>query len=114
MQLQQALLGVVENALDAMPEGGTLTVRTERSETAAGPGVRVTIQDTGEGMPPDRLARVFDAFFTTKARGTGLGLAITRRIVVAHHGTVDVSSAPAHGTIFTIVLPARGVATEVA
>ena len=114
VQLQQALLGVVENALDAMPEGGTLTVRTERSETAAGPGVRVTIQDTGEGMPPDRLARVFDAFFTTKARGTGLGLAITRRIVVAHHGTVDVSSAPAHGTIFTIVLPARGVATEVA
>lgn len=112
VQLQQALLAVLENALDALPRGGTVAVRSERRESPTGPGVRVTIRDTGEGIPPDRLARIFDPFYTTKTRGTGLGLAITRRVIEAHGGTVAVASGPGPGTTFTIALPAAPPSRE--
>ncbi len=106
VQLQQALLAVLENAVDVLPKGGTVGVRSERWESPTGPGVRLTIRDTGEGIPADRLARIFDPFYTTKTRGTGLGLAIARRVIEAHGGSVKVASGPGTGTTFTITLPA--------
>ncbi len=89
-----------------MGGGGTLTVATD-PDPASGPPcrIRVTIQDTGVGIPADRLGRLFEPFFTTKEGGTGLGLAITRRIIEQHHGTISVQSEPQKGSAFTILLP---------
>jgi two-component system, NtrC family, sensor histidine kinase HydH len=114
-ELQQAFVNLLLNALDAMGSNGTLTVATERlsPEAAAAslptaqprPYLRVTIQDTGVGIPAESLARLFDPFFTTKPTGTGLGLSITRRIIQAHRGAITVESQPGQGTTFRILLP---------
>jgi signal transduction histidine kinase len=112
VQLQQALLGVLENALDALPAGGTLGVRTEWVLLHDSPAVRVTIRDDGEGIPADRLARIFEAFYTTKSRGTGLGLAITRKVVEGHGGRVDIESHPGAGTTVSITLPVQDSTNE--
>jgi signal transduction histidine kinase len=103
-ELELAILNLVNNALDAMPAGGTLTIRA----TAAGRGVRIEIVDTGTGIAPELLPRVFDPWVTTKAagRGTGLGLSITKDVVTRHGGTIDASSQPGR-TTFTIELPAQ-------
>jgi signal transduction histidine kinase len=97
-QMQQALLNVLLNAIQAMPDGGTLTVRV----AVVAQSVRITISDTGAGIAPENLAKIFSPFFTTKHRGTGLGLAITRTIVEKHHGTITVESEPGRGTTFTL------------
>ena len=118
-QLEQAFLNIVINAWHAMPDGGTLTLRTrlapsgDRSRRAGRslpPRVEVSIADTGIGIPPEYLARIFDPFFSTKGvgKGTGLGLAISRRIVEDHHGSIEVASEVGRGTTFTIWLPERG------
>jgi len=118
-QLEQAFLNIVVNAWHAMPEGGTLSLRTRlvpggdrlrRGGRAAAAGVEVVIADTGVGIPPEHLPRIFDPFFSTKGvgKGTGLGLAITRRIVEDHHGTIEVSSEVQRGTSFRIWLPTEG------
>ena len=112
VQLQQALLGVLENSVDALATGGTIAVETELLEVEAPRAVRITIRDTGQGIPADHLGRVFDLFFTTKSRGTGLGLAITRTVVERHGGRVEVESQPGAGTTVRIVLPAEAPATE--
>lgn len=96
-QVQQALLNVLLNAIQAMPEGGTLTVRA----TSAGSMVRIAISDSGSGIPRENLRKIFSPFFTTKHRGTGLGLAITRSIIEKHHGRVSVESEVGRGTTFT-------------
>jgi signal transduction histidine kinase len=102
-QLQQAFLNLFFNAIEAMNPGGTLTVRTE---TVAKPqSIRVSIADTGVGIPAQNLGRVFDAFFTTKQQGTGLGLPITRRIVEEHRGTITVESEANKGSTFYVTLP---------
>lgn len=102
-QLQQALLNLCLNAVEAMPNGGTLTVCTrfvaEQSE------VWLRIRDTGEGIDPGQLTNIFDPFFTTKASGTGLGLAITHDIVQQHGGRIEVESRVGEGTTFTLCLP---------
>ncbi|HEX8128372.1 MAG TPA: response regulator [Pyrinomonadaceae bacterium] len=102
-QLQQAVIILAENAIDAMPQGGTLLLRA-RNE---GAGVRIEVCDTGVGIPQENLARIFDPFFTTKevGRGTGLGLAVCYGIVTEHGGRVAVDSVVGRGTTFTLTLP---------
>ncbi len=99
--LKQVLLNLILNGLQAMPEGGTLTI-----ETAARDGkMRLSVSDTGVGIEPENLARIFEPYFTTKTDGSGLGLAIARRIVEGHGGTIDVTSRAGSGSRFEIVLP---------
>jgi GAF domain-containing protein len=103
-ELRRVLMNLIVNALDAMPDGGTLEIVTEDVADA----VRIVVTDSGIGMLPDVQARVFDPFFTTKAfgMGTGLGLSICHQIVVRHGGTISVVSEPEFGTTFSILLPA--------
>ncbi|MDT4897489.1 MAG: hypothetical protein QOH25_2566 [Acidobacteriota bacterium] len=103
-QLQQAVIALATNAIDAMPEGGRLTLRGRNENDH----VLVEICDTGVGIAPENLTKIFDPFFTTKeiGRGTGLGLAVCYGIVTEHGGRLDVQSAIGSGTTFTISLPA--------
>ena len=106
-QLQQAFLNILLNGVQAMPDGGTLTVRTDSARLATGDLiVRIKIRDTGVGIARQHLAKIFSPFFTTKHRGTGLGLSITRTIIEKHHGTIAVDSEPGKGTTFTLELAA--------
>jgi len=102
-QLQQAVIILAENAIDAMPGGGTLLLRAQND----GVSVRVEVCDTGVGIPQENLARIFDPFFTTKevGQGTGLGLAVCYGIVTEHGGRVVVDSVVGRGTIFALTLP---------
>jgi len=102
-QLQQAVVALATNAIDAMPDGGTLTLRASRS----GSRVLVQVIDTGIGIPPENMTKIFDPFFTTKdvGRGTGLGLAVCYGILSDHGGRLDVRSSVGIGTTFTITLP---------
>jgi PAS domain S-box-containing protein len=104
---EQVIVNLISNALQAMPQGGSLTFTLGPLATTQGPMVELKIADTGPGIPPDVLARIFDPFFTTKKEGTGLGLAIARRILTAHKGVIDVESFPDAGTVFTIRVPAQ-------
>lgn len=100
-QFGQVLSNLFINAIQAMPEGGTLTITTSFDPK----GIQVSVRDTGNGIPKSKLDRVFDPFYTTKTRGTGLGLPICRRVVEAHHGTINVSSRSGQGAEFVIQLP---------
>lgn len=101
-QIRQALLNLVRNAREAMPTGGTLRVEV----AAALPGqVRLSIADTGPGIAPEHLGKIFDPFFSTKEKGTGLGLALVQQIAAEHGGRVEVMSPPGGGTVFVIALP---------
>ncbi len=100
-QLRQVFLILILNAIDAMPDGGTLTVRTIAGSTVA----VVEVQDTGVGIPDNIRAHLFDAFFTTKPTGTGLGLSISAHIVTQHGGQINVESGAGQGSIFRIALP---------
>ena len=107
-KLKQVVLNLLKNALEATPPEGTVTVRTE-GHPAERQGktdqVKLTISDTGCGIPPQHQDRIFDLFFTTKPRGTGLGLPICRRIVEDHGGRISVESRPGEGTAFIVQLP---------
>jgi two-component system sensor histidine kinase HydH len=98
---RQALLNLLINARQAMPDGGEILLRTR----AEGHCVVLEVTDTGVGMTENVQARVFDAFFTTRPGGSGLGLATTRRLVEAHGGTIHVRSEPGKGSQFTLRLP---------
>jgi signal transduction histidine kinase len=100
-QLRQALLNLLRNAREAMPEGGVIDV----SVRAEGMSVVIRVEDRGAGIPEEIRTRVFDPFFSTKGQGTGLGLAITRQIVEAHGGELVCEPRPGGGTIFKIALP---------
>jgi two-component system, NtrC family, sensor kinase len=119
-QLQQVFLNLIANAVDAMPAGGELHVKTAidcandsglgRLSADHGRCVAVAIRDTGQGIPEEYLARIFDPFFTTKeaGQGTGIGLAVCAQIVQAHGGSIAVQSQPGEGSTFTIRLPIHG------
>ncbi|MDT8440323.1 MAG: ATP-binding protein [Desulfuromonadales bacterium] len=100
-RLKQALLNLLTNALDAMPAGGVLTVAAAREADR----VRITVADSGEGIPADRLPLIFEPFYTTKGEGTGLGLSITHTIIASHGGRIEVDSRVGAGTRFDILLP---------
>lgn len=113
-QLDQVFLNLFLNAAQAMPAGGNLSVRVrfvsgnqaDPSGDARCPGVLIEIEDTGAGIPPDILPRIFESFFTTRAGGTGLGLSVSKGIIAAHNGTIHAASTVAVGTTLTIFLPA--------
>jgi signal transduction histidine kinase len=109
-QLELALLNLVSNALDAMPHGGTLTLAARNVDGR----VRIDVRDTGTGIDPDVLPRLFEPWVTTKpaGRGTGLGLSITRDLITSLGGIIALSTSSGHGTTFTIELPAAGSETD--
>ena len=104
-QIQQVILNLAVNAIQAMPAGGTLRVLTEYADE----GIRLIVEDTGIGMEPETLRQVFNPFFTTKdvGQGTGLGLAVVHVIITAHGGTIHVDSSPGSGTRFEVLLPSK-------
>lgn len=101
-QLKQVLKNIIINALQAMPDGGNLTVETG---SAAGGWVYFSVSDTGIGIPPDKIDRIFQPFVTTKTKGTGLGLSVVQKIVDNHGGRVEVVSEPGKGSTFKVILP---------
>jgi len=121
-QLQQVLLNLCINARDAMPSGGTITVRAEQAtitdppwdrefQTEPGPYVVLSVTDTGCGMSSAVRSRIFEPFFTTKevGKGTGLGLAMVYGVIQQHHGAIQVDSDPGQGTTFRLYLPSGSV-----
>ena len=101
--MKQALLNVVLNALQAMPAGGVLRFG---GRIMGGDRVVISVSDTGAGIPPEDLPRIFDLYFTTKEGGSGIGLSMVYRAIHLHEGSVEVESTPGHGTTFRLVLPA--------
>lgn len=124
-QIRQALLNLIRNAIEAMPDGGTIHVDARRVKLssgqlvdtshpiddsttrpiAKGDFIEIAVRDTGTGIPPENLDRIFEPFFTSKEGGTGLGLAIARQIAVDHGGSLTCESAPRSGTTFRLILP---------
>jgi CheY-like chemotaxis protein len=124
-QIEQVIVNLAVNARDAMPGGGKLTIATANAKIDAryarshvgavpGPQVKLVISDTGIGMTPEVMEHAFEPFFTTKAhgKGTGLGLSTVIGVVQQSGGTIDVASAPGAGSVFTILLPRAGGASE--
>jgi len=104
-ELQQVLINLIVNAMQAMPEGGALQLRTEDSGVDGAEGVRIEVEDTGQGIAAEVLDRIFDPFFTTKKQeGTGLGLSISYAIVTRYGGHIAVESTPGSGTCFAVHL----------
>ena len=102
-QLRDVFLNLSQNAIQAMPKGGPAV---HQLCGAADRRVRVRVEDTGVGIAPENLERIFELYFTTKERGTGMGLALVFRTVQIHNGTIDVESTVGVGTAFIVVLPA--------
>jgi len=102
-QMKQVMLNLLLNAIQAMPEGGQLTLKGQNSKD--GQWIHLSIEDSGMGISPEDIDKLFDPFFSTKEGGIGLGLSITHRIIDQHHGKIEVENAPEKGTIFTVWLP---------
>jgi hypothetical protein len=105
-QIQQVLFNIIINAIQAMKDGGTLTVVTDSVFRDGREFVRVQVMDTGKGIPPEEIEHIFVPFFTTKTQGTGLGLPICKKLMMQNGGTINVASSPGEGTTFTLELPA--------
>ena len=108
-QMSQVIHNLVLNAAEAMPDGGTVTIRVAPEPPAAGRSarqIRVAVSDTGTGIQAKHLGKIFDPYFSTKQKGSGLGLAVVYSIVKKHEGDISVASEPGHGSRFDIVLPA--------
>jgi len=106
--LHRALSNLVLNAMDAMPEGGKLTL----SGKCVGDRVEIRVTDTGEGLTPEECERLFTPYYTTKEHGTGLGLAIVQSVVSDHAATIAVESQPGGGTAFVLLFPKATSGTE--
>jgi signal transduction histidine kinase len=98
--MRQALINILQNAVEAMPDGGSLTITAKR-----GRQLSIAVQDTGPGIPRENVGKIFLPFFTTREQGVGMGLALAHKVVTAHGGRIDVKSREGDGTVFTIVLP---------
>jgi|GEM_PF-2879895 len=107
--IQQVFQNIISNAVDAMDEGGTLTVSTHKqiSDNAGPEFVTISFQDTGEGITPDHIGKVFEPLFSKKVKGTGLGLVACENIIHAHKGSIEVSSELGKGSTFTVKLPVK-------
>jgi two-component system nitrogen regulation sensor histidine kinase GlnL len=103
--LTQAITNAIRNAVEVMPQGGLLSIRTSGVASALRNWVAIEVEDTGPGIPRQDLDQIFQPFFTTKAKGTGLGLAISLRILEAHGGDIVVENVQPHGCRFTFFLP---------
>ena len=101
--LQRILTNLVNNAVQAMPEGGDLTIEGAQEDNTTA----ITITDTGVGIPPEVQTKIFTPMFTTKAKGQGLGLAVVKRLIEAQGGTISFQSQPGKGTTFTVRLPTQ-------
>ena len=99
--MKQAFLNLIKNAIAAMPEGGSLLIKTETHETE----ICISIADTGTGIPEENFSKIFEPYFTTRETGTGLGLTLVFKIVREHNGEINVRSKPGEGSIFVITLP---------
>lgn len=102
---KQGLLNLMLNAVQAMPQGGTLTIQTEMDKSMNPPSLVIHVIDSGSGMTPEVRQNIFKPFYSLRAGGTGLGLPTVKKIVEAHQGTISVQSEPGKGTKFTIQLP---------
>ncbi|MBU6995728.1 two-component system sensor histidine kinase NtrB [Ferrovum myxofaciens] len=111
LQIHQVLRNLVSNALDAMPDGGTLEFRAERAVPDA---IMLKVRDTGVGMTSEQLGKLFQPLFTTKARGIGLGLVVVKNLTQANGGEIEVKSEAGKGTTFFITLPCAGPQVETA
>lgn len=100
-QLKQVFINILKNAIEVMPNGGTITVSVEH----VGDDIRIAIRDEGSGIPKDKIKKLGAPFYTTKERGTGLGLMVSYKIIEEHHGRIDVESEVGVGTTFYITLP---------
>jgi signal transduction histidine kinase len=101
-QLRAVFLNLLRNSREAMLAGGAIAVRTARAADGA---AEVTVSDTGSGIPPEQLERIFDPFFSTKSGGTGLGLAFTLQVIKEHGGTIRCQSEVSRGTTFSVCIP---------
>lgn len=104
---RRVLLNLIQNAIDAMPQGGEITIRSQR----VGSQVHLEVCDTGSGISAEHIPLLFTPFHTTKSEGTGLGLYVVQQIIAAHEGEITVSSTPGAGTTFTILLPLTDTAS---
>jgi len=109
-QLRRAILNLLRNAAEAMPEGGPIILQTDQQNC----NIRILVKDNGIGIAPEDMTNIFNPFFSTKSVGTGLGLSNTRQIVEEHGGTISCQSQPGKGTVFTIQLPLNGKPYEIA
>lgn len=108
-RLEQVFINILQNAIDAMPRGGRIDVRTVEQDD----GTAICFKDSGIGIPRENLKKIFDPFFTTKgSNGTGLGLSISYGIIRDHGGKISVESIPGKGTVFSVFLPNHGVRHE--
>ena len=108
-QMEQVFIALIMNAIDAMPDGGTLWLEDQLAGTDGKTEIEVRVRDDGTGIAPDVLPHIFEPFMTTKehGRGTGLGLAIARGIMERHNGRIDVETEFGRGTTFTLTLPSQ-------
>jgi signal transduction histidine kinase len=102
LQMGQVFLNLIMNAVQAMPTGGILTLRGSQNSEET---VRLEVVDTGPGISPENMRKLFQPLFTTKARGIGLGLVVCRNLTEANDGRIEVASEPGQGTTFTVMLP---------
>lgn len=101
IRIRQVMLNIIQNAIEAMTDGGTLTISTAPHDECS---ISIVVQDTGCGITPEHIQRIVEPFFTTKEKGVGLGMSIVHRIIQAHGGTLAIASAPGQGTMMTVTL----------
>ena len=112
LQMQQVFRNLISNGIDAMPQGGELKIRAEEDKPAN--TIKVSIRDTGTGIAPEQMSRLFQPLFTTKSRGIGLGLMVVKNLTQANGGKVEAQSEVGKGTVFTITLPIDPLPSETA